>query len=415
MRAGCLVFNRWTDDFAHYDRIIDHTACDVAYITVEGHAARLPDGAARHVETVERPDDRDAVIAAARRCHAALGRIDKLIALSEFDLLLAAELRDLLGVPGYGLSEVRRFRDKIAMKRAIQAAGLRVPRFAALDDDAAVGSLVEAAGFPLIVKPRGGAASEGCELAHTPEALARLREERRGQGQECEEFVHGPIYHVDGLACGGALRFVRAWRYLNTCYDFAKGRPLGSVMLDPARARPLIAFARRSLRALGLDHGAFHLEIIEGREGLYFMEIGARVGGGEIPFVVRDLYGVDLVGDWLRLELGQPPQTVGTARADSLELGGFLMIPEAVGRRLVRCRSPLGSVPGLYDHDLPPPGHVFDGHGGYDTLLGRFRFRGATPAAIEQAIWQALDLYDYELEAPAADTADGSLADAVTC
>lgn len=410
MHPKCLVLNRWTDDFADYHRVIDHDAVEVAYVTVKGHTERLPHGAARHIETVDHPDDRDVVVAAARRCQAALGRIDHLIALSEFDLLLAAELRDLLGVPGYGLAEVLRFRDKIEMKRAVQDAGLRTPQFAALDDAEAVRALVKAVGFPVIVKPRGGAASKGCELASTWEALANLREERCGGDHECEEFIQGPIYHVDGLVAEGELRFARAWRYLNTCYDFAKGRPLGSVMLDPPRARPLVAFARESLRALGLHQGAFHLEVIEGREGFHFMEIGARVGGGEIPFVIRDLFGVDLIGDWLRLELGEAPATLAVDRAESPEIGGFLMIPEPVGCELVSRRSPLGSVPGLYDHDLPLPGHVFDGRGGYDVLLGRFRFRGAAPEAVERAIWRTLDLYTYELRASAMRAAGGVLA-----
>ncbi len=397
MAKTCLVLNRWTDDFSHYEKIIDHHQYNVAYVTVREHAERLPPGLARHVETIETLDVRDSVIAAAMRCRSALNRIDHVVALSEFDLLLGAELRQILGVPGYKSSDVFRFRDKIAMKQSVREMGIAVPRYADLDNDAAVETLVREVGFPLIVKPRAGAASEQCNIARDTSTLGRLRRERRGKGHECEEYVDGPIYHVDGLVDNRRLLFVKASRYINTCYDFAHGKPLGSVIIDDAESEPLIQFTQRTLEALGLDRGAFHLEVIEGRHGLCFLEIGARVGGGEIPFVIHDLFGVDLIGDWLRIDLEQQPTTVESSDSEAPVLGGFLMIPEPVGSRLVARNSPIGSVNGLYDAVLPEIGHRFDGKGGYENILGRFRYRGASRQAIEAAIHRTLSLYHYEL------------------
>lgn len=127
--------------------------------------------------------------------------------------------------------------------------------------------------------------------------------------------------------------------------------------------------------------------------------VGARVGGGEIPFVCRDVYGVDLVGDWIRLELGEQPQTLP---ARTREYGGFLMLPEPVGARLLQRPSLVGAIPGLYAEELPDPGHLFTGDGGYDTILGRFRFRYrcASPGAVEAAILATLDQYRCTFEVP---------------
>jgi hypothetical protein len=161
-------------------------------------------------------------------------------------------------------------------------------------------------------------------------------------------------------------------------------------------ADEVVDFARACLEILGMVDGIFHLEVIQTADGLAFLEVGARVGGGEIPFTFRDVYGVDLLGDWVQMELGRPPRTAPGGNA--AEHAGFLMIPEAVGQRMTARTSLLGTIDCLYAEELPEAGHVFDGHGGYDTLLGRFRYRGASAEAVRAAIDATLERYRYELE-----------------
>lgn len=393
-----LIVNRWGDDFADYGRYVDHDDHVVAYVTVPPHVPAVPAGTV-HVEVVDDMTDADRVLAAAERCRAAVREFDKVLALSEFDLLTAARVREALGVPGADTAATMRFRDKPTMKDVLAAAGVRVPRFRVVRDvDDVAAFRRELNGAAVVVKPRTGAASIGTVVlpagASPHKALAGVDLD----GFQVEEYLDGPIWHVDGLLRAGDLLCVRASRYVNTCYDFACGLPLGSVVQSGRDADDVVAFADRSLRALGIGDGAFHLEIIESPAGLAFLEVGARVGGGEIPFVFRDVYGVDLVGDWIRIELAEEPRTV--PGQDAGEHAGFLMIPEVVGQRLVARRSMVGVVPGLYAEVLPPVGHVFDGHGGYETLLGRFRYRAPTPDAVEAAIHRTLSLYEYAL-APA--------------
>lgn len=291
----CIVLNRWDDDFAAYHRYIDHNLHRVAYITMPRGAVRLAPELAAHIEVVADLTDIAGVTAAMQRCQHALGGIDRIIALSEFDLLLAASMRAEFGVPGATPEQVAKFRDKTVMKAAVLAAGLRAPRFARLDDAIAVNALTARTGFPLMVKPRMGAASVGCHHVNSYAEFDRLRNTLALADYECEEFISGPIFHVDGLIKQGTLRFIKASRYVNTCYDFAQGRPLGSILLNTGdRERALCDFSRRCLAALGLDDGAFHLEVIGEDDGFCFLEVGARVGGGEIPFLMRDLFGVDV-------------------------------------------------------------------------------------------------------------------------
>ena len=391
-----LIINRWSDDFADYGRYLDHEAHQVTYVTVAGHRPLIP-AAAGHVEVVADPADAEAVVAAARRCHLAAGGTDLVLALSEFDLLVAARVREELGVPGADSAAVLRFRDKTVMKAAVADAGIRIPAYRTVDTAEEAARFASGHQGPVMLKPRTGAASSGCILlAPGADAVGELAGHDL-TGYEAEEFVDGPIWHVDGLLRNGAPVFALASRYLNTCFDFGRGTPLGSVVQHGPEADRMLEFALRSLQALGLETGAFHLEAIQHADGPVFLEVGARVGGGEIPFVCRDVYGVDLIGDWIRLELGEQPLTVPAA---AVEHGGFLMLPEPVGMQLLDRPSLVGTVPGLYAEVLPDPGHVFTGEGGYDEILGRFRFRADTADAVETAILATIDRYRYTATRP---------------
>ncbi|HYA63504.1 MAG TPA: ATPase, partial [Candidatus Sulfotelmatobacter sp.] len=68
-----------------------------------------------------------AVSYAARTRH-----IDRIVALDEFDMENVAALREHLRLPGIGLTTVRYFRDKLAMRVQACEAGIPVPEFSAV-------------------------------------------------------------------------------------------------------------------------------------------------------------------------------------------------------------------------------------------------------------------------------------------
>ena len=56
-------------------------------------------------------------------------RIDRIVALDEFDMETVAALREHMRIPGMGLSTTLYFRDKLAMRTQAQLSGIRVPEF----------------------------------------------------------------------------------------------------------------------------------------------------------------------------------------------------------------------------------------------------------------------------------------------
>src|ERR1700735_3831478 len=56
-------------------------------------------------------------------------KIDRLVALGDYDIDQAAGLREHFRLPGMGQSVVRHFRDKLAMRGRAREAGFAVPEF----------------------------------------------------------------------------------------------------------------------------------------------------------------------------------------------------------------------------------------------------------------------------------------------
>ncbi|MFE9426688.1 acetyl-CoA carboxylase biotin carboxylase subunit family protein [Kitasatospora sp. NPDC006697] len=297
-----LVLHRITDKLIRYADGIDHTAHEVSYVGTADRLANLP--ADLRCTRIERPGTGDAateVLAAVE----GLPKPELVIALSEFDLIAAARVRAALGVAGETEEQILPFRDKVVMKAKAAAAGVRVPHFLPL----AAALAADPAELPwkaeTVLKPLDGAASENVRVYPTPaDALEAVRghglpEGTEAAGFEIEEFVSGPIVHVDGLVVNGEPVAVRASRYVNTCLGYAEGLPLGSVQIDPTEE--LLGWTADCLAAVGITTSLFHLEGIETPNGLVFLEVGARFGGADVVDTFELATGLHMPSRFLQM------------------------------------------------------------------------------------------------------------------
>ncbi|MFF9025178.1 ATP-grasp domain-containing protein [Streptomyces eurythermus] len=402
-----LVLNRYDDEFGEYHRFVDPDRCRLFYLTVPDGLGVLDTESAW--ETVVVDDlEYETVLPVAQRLVRQYGEFDGIVGLSEYDLVTAARLRDALGVPGWSEDFVLGFRDKVRMKHLVESAGLPVPRYTDLAGPAVTADhVVSEVGLPVILKPRAGAASNGVLRIDDKESLEHALQSVERGAYECEEYVAGEIYHVDGVRRGGGFHFVSASVYVNTCLEFAQGLPLGSVLLDPGPRRDeTVAFAAACLDALALDDGPFHLELMRRPSGeLVFLEVGLRPGGAEVAFIHRDLYGIDLMGEAFRATLGLPPLTAAE-EFPRHRAGGWALMPEPrpLPSRVVGCRPVREEIPEVYEEIVPAVGEVFDGTGGYGHVGGRFRLRGADERAVRAAVLRIMDRYHLDAEPVAART-----------
>ncbi|TXS37359.1 ATP-grasp domain-containing protein [Streptomyces sp. OR43] len=400
MNRHVLILNRWTNSFAEYHRYLDHTEDRVAYLTTAAGRTPLDGELAEDIRVLDDLSDTAEVLAQTAELVELYGPFTHVLALSEFDLEPAGEIRRHFGIPGRGPEEVAAVRDKVVMKGLVAAAGLRVPDFRETPTAGLVREFAARHGYPFVLKPRAGADSQGVHVVRSEAQLDALLNEGGLADAQCEEFIDGALYQIDGVMRGGRLLTSRSWRCGGSCLDFATGTAFSSVANDDRDFEQRVTgFAERVCAALDLTDDVFHLEVFraprpsgDGDE-LVFLEIGARAGGGQVRVIWEEVYGVDLVAASARVQLGDD-MTIAPMDLDG-PVAGYLMMPEPPVRPAVvdAVTSLVGRVPALCSETLPPPGTVLSGNGGAVHTAGTFRYRAERSEQVEEAIRQTLAAY----------------------
>ena len=248
-------------------------------------------------------------------------KIDRVIALDDYEVRKAAMLREVFRIPGMGQTTARHFHDKLAMRMQARDAGIPNPAFTSLFNDAEVNVFMEKNPGPWFLKRREDAGALGIRKAKTPEELWQLLhsfgQKRHLYLAEC--YISGDVYHVDTLTMNGQVLFTRVSQYLTPPFDVAHGGGIfqsGTLDLNDPIHRDLEVLNIKVLHGFGMLHGASHSEFIRSEEGkYYFLETSARVGGAYLADMVRVASGVNLWHEWAKIEsallLGKkytPPQ-----------------------------------------------------------------------------------------------------------
>ncbi len=212
--------------------------------------------------------------------------LDRIECLWEPGIMLAARLRAHFGIPGLSVEQAHRFRDKEAMKVALDEAGIRTPRHVAVDSVAGCWDAAEQIGFPIILKPIDGAGSADTYRVESRDELrAVLPRLRHVPIISVEEFVDGEEYTFDTITIDGKVAY----------YNVAWYRPRPLIARSNEWISPQVVALRdvgdsalaggigmgiEVIEALGFGSGFTHMEWYRKADGeVVFGEIGARPPG----------------------------------------------------------------------------------------------------------------------------------------
>ena len=126
-------------------------------------------------------------------------RYDRIVALDEFDLEKAAQIREHMRIPGMGTTTAGCYRDKLAMRVIARAMGFLVPEFCRVLNYDELRDYMERVPAPWLLKPRSEASALGIRRIEEPEQLWRILDELGDEQSHylLEQFVPGDIFHVD--------------------------------------------------------------------------------------------------------------------------------------------------------------------------------------------------------------------------
>jgi biotin carboxylase len=237
-------------------------------------------------------------------------RIDRIVALDEYDMETAATLREHLRVPGMGLTTMRYFRDKLAMRMKALERGVLVPDFVPVVNHDDIRYYMEHVAGPWVLKPRQEASAIGIRKIHAPDELWPVLEQL-GDKQSSfllEKFVPGEVYHVDSVVSENEVVFSNVSKYGKPPMNVAQGGGVFTTFTVPRGSEDdanLRQINRGLIAALGLLRGVAHAEFIRAQADghFYFLECAARVGGAYINEMVEAATGINLWREWARIEI----------------------------------------------------------------------------------------------------------------
>jgi hypothetical protein len=251
--------------------------------------------------------------------------LDRIVALDEFDMENVSALREHLRLPGMGLTTVRHFRDKLAMRGGAREAGILVPDFVHVLNHDNLREFMARVPSPWLLKPRSQASGIGMKKIHEAAELWPWLD-KLGDQQSfylMEQFVPGNVYHVDSVVSERAVVFAEAHVYGAPPLDVShEGGVFTTRTLarESADAKKLLTINRKLLKGLGLVRGVTHAEFLKAHADgkFYFIEVAARVGGAYIADAIEAASGINLWREWARLEVGagREPYQLPRVRAD---------------------------------------------------------------------------------------------------
>jgi biotin carboxylase len=237
-------------------------------------------------------------------------KLDRIVALDEYDMETASTLREHLRIPGMGLTTMRYFRDKLAMRMRALDRGVRVPDFVPVVNHADIRYYLDHVPGPWVLKPRQEASAIGIKKIHAAEELWPLLDQLgdKQSGFLLEKFVPGDVFHVDSIVSENEVVFANVSQYGKPPMNVAQGGGIFTTFTIPRGSEAdsaLRAINRDLAAALGLVRGVAHAEFIRAHADgeFYFLECAARVGGAYINEMVEAATGINLWQEWARIEI----------------------------------------------------------------------------------------------------------------
>ena len=236
--------------------------------------------------------------------------LDRVICLWEPGIILAAKLREALGVAGMGVEQARLYRDKDLMKQAVAAAGLRVPHHRRASTIAEVREGVEAVGYPAIIKPIDGAGSmDTFRVDDARELDAALAKMGHVDEVNVEEFIDGEEFTYDTICANGQILYEHVGFYRPRPLtarqeEWISPQTLSLRDIDTPWVTDGVQLGHDVLKALDFQTGFSHMEWYRKSNGeVVFGEIGARPPGARTVDLMNYNGDLDLFAGYGEAEI----------------------------------------------------------------------------------------------------------------
>lgn len=229
----------------------------------------------------------DTTSAAAVADAARAARADVVFSWIDAFVPVASAVAVSLGTPGANPGSQAVLRDKSAVRRQLDASGVRNARWAVIDlRDGVADSPI---GYPAVIKPVDGTGSKDVMLVTDRasfQAACAAHLSRAGYGHQvvpayrmvCEELLAGDLVSVEGIVLDGAADI---WGYTDRGHTGPPAYVETSFAFAAEPFHPALdEYAKQVAKALDYRTGCFHLEAIITADGPVLVEFNSRIASG---------------------------------------------------------------------------------------------------------------------------------------
>ncbi|KAK9918865.1 hypothetical protein WJX75_007641 [Coccomyxa subellipsoidea] len=269
----------------------------------------------------------DKCLARIKQAEQELGQVDGICSFWEAAQALVATLAERQGLLAHPPGAVENAREKQNTRSCMKAAGLPTPANHLIKSSADIKKAAEVVGFPAVIKPISGAASEGVVRVDSLEQLEKVyareskkikakaidsntttlddktaaQERARGRAEltfMMEQYLDGPEVDVDVLLnSDGDVVYGNVtdnWPTIEPYFN-ETGSNCPSI-LSLQQQRELCQLSVAAVKCMGFVVGNFHVECkYTSKNGPQLIEVNSRMGGGPVYAMNQFVWGVDLV------------------------------------------------------------------------------------------------------------------------
>jgi biotin carboxylase len=220
-------------------------------------------------------------------------------------MILAAKIREGLGLPGMTVAQTVPFRDKETMKQVLDKAGIRTPKHHRARTAAEVWSAAKDIGYPIIIKPIAGAGSADTFRCDDDAELDRaLKVTQHVEECSIEEFIEAEEFTFDTVCADGKILYYNISWYrprplIARQNEWVTSQTIALRDPDQAYLADGVKMGRAVIQALGFKNGFTHMEWFRKADGeAVFGEIACRAAGARTTEIMNYACDVDVWTGW---------------------------------------------------------------------------------------------------------------------
>lgn len=249
--------------------------------------------------------------------YAKLYNVDGIITIaSDMPMRTVAAVAKELNIVGVSEETALKATNKAVMRECLEEHSVPIPTFYKVGTFKEYIKVVQQFKDRYIVKPADNSGSRGVFLINNIEnyemiehAFNYSKQHSRSGEIIVEEYLEGPEVSVETISIDGNIHIIAITDKLTTGSPrfVEMGHSQPSCLSNDVKKK-IRMVATSAIKAIGINNGPSHTEIIVTSEGPKIVEVGARLGGDNITTHLVPLStGVDMVKCCIEIALGQKP------------------------------------------------------------------------------------------------------------